>query len=155
MFGNNLLHEVVLSHVFDVAPNWRDVQEKRRQLWDSHLLHFQEELVPWEPAWLIHKDQDIFNNEEARKFAPELFKGGTTSKTMGTIQSMFGDLEVADSHLDDLNAKVNVYLFNSFSSSLSIFLFLLSVVVDFCVVRYLCAFYLSCDIGHDDGAFGV
>lgn len=105
MFRNKPLHELPQSHNFDVSPNWREVQEKCRQLPDSHLFRFHEDLVPREPAWLIHEDQDVFNSEEARKMAPEFFKGGMTGKTIDSLQSMFEDLEVAACHLDVFHSK--------------------------------------------------
>lgn len=33
------MHEMALSHSFDVGSDWRDVQEKRRQQRDERMLH--------------------------------------------------------------------------------------------------------------------
>lgn len=100
------MHEVGLSYLFDVGSDWRDVQEKKRQQRDAHLLHFHEDLISREPAWSIHGDQDIFHEEQARVMGPEVFRGATTEKCMDTLNSVFGDLDVAVSKLDVLNAQV-------------------------------------------------
>lgn len=50
MFRNNPWPEVALTHIFDVGADWKEVHENRRQLRDSHPLHFGEALVPREPS---------------------------------------------------------------------------------------------------------
>lgn len=105
MFGNN--HQVVISHPYDLAMEWRVVQEKKRQAWETHLLRFGKDIIPCEPAWHIHDDQDMLNEHDAKVMALEIFKGTTISRTINSLQTLFPDLDIGASRLDVFNCQAS------------------------------------------------
>lgn len=94
MFGNDTMHHITLSHSFDLGPEWREAQQKRREEWDARLLSLGSELVSQEPSWMIHEDQYLMDDHDAKYMALEIFRGATTSQTMDALTPLFPDLNV-------------------------------------------------------------
>lgn len=74
MFRNDSMHLVTLSHPFHLGMDRREAQQMKREDRDARLLSLGKELIPSEPVWMIHEDQDLMDDHDPSPWLQRYFE---------------------------------------------------------------------------------